>query len=74
MIEAILSFLGGSTLRMVWGEVSAYLTRKQDHQHEVERIRAVLVKLDRQIDRLTDRLGNAVTTRGRDRNASEGQP
>lgn len=39
MIEAILSFLGGSTLRMVWGEVSAYLTRKQDHQHEVERMR-----------------------------------
>jgi hypothetical protein len=39
MIEAILSFLGGSTLRMVWGEVSAYLTRKQDHQHEVERMK-----------------------------------
>lgn len=39
MIEAILSFLGGSTLRMVWGELSAYLTRKQDHQHEVERMK-----------------------------------
>lgn len=39
MIEAILSFLGGSTLRMVWGEVSAYLTRKQDHAHEVERMK-----------------------------------
>lgn len=39
MIEAILSFLGGSTLRMVWGEVSAFLTRKQDHEHEVERMR-----------------------------------
>lgn len=39
MIEAILSFLGGSTLRMVWGEVSAYLTRKQDHAHEAERMK-----------------------------------
>jgi len=39
MIEAILSFLGGSTLRMVWGEVSAFLSRKQDHAHEIERMR-----------------------------------
>lgn len=39
MIEAILSFLGGSTLRMIWGEVSAFITKKQDHQHEVERMR-----------------------------------
>lgn len=39
MIEAILSFLGGSTLRMIWGEVSAFITKKQDHQHEIERMR-----------------------------------
>ena len=39
MIEAILSFLGGSTLRMIWGEVSAFMTRKQDHKHEIERMK-----------------------------------
>lgn len=39
MIEAILSFLGGSVFRMVWGEVSAYFTRKQEHAQEVERMR-----------------------------------
>lgn len=39
MIEALLSFLGGSTLRMIWGEVSAFITKKQDHRHEVERMR-----------------------------------
>lgn len=39
MIEAVLSFLGGSVFRMVWGEVSAYFTRKQEHAQEVERMR-----------------------------------
>jgi len=39
MIEAVLSFLGGSTLRMIWGEVSAFLSKKQDHQHEIERMK-----------------------------------
>lgn len=39
MIEAILSFLGGSVFRMVWGEVSSYFTRKQEHAQEVERMR-----------------------------------
>lgn len=35
-MSAILSFLGGSVFRMVWGEVSHSLTKKQDHKHEVE--------------------------------------
>lgn len=39
MISAVLSFLGGSAFRMIWGEVSAYLTRRQDHEHELERMR-----------------------------------
>jgi hypothetical protein len=39
MIEALLSFLGGSAFRMIWGEVSSYFTKKQDHAHEVERMR-----------------------------------
>jgi hypothetical protein len=38
MFSAIISFLGGSVFRMVWGEFSSWLTKKQDHQHEVERM------------------------------------
>lgn len=37
---ALLSFLGGSAFRMVWGEVSAYFTRKQEHSQEIERMEA----------------------------------
>jgi len=39
MIEAVLSFLGGSAFRMVWGEVSAYFVKKQEHSQEIERMR-----------------------------------
>lgn len=39
MISAIISFLGGSVFRAVWGEVSAMLTARQDHRHEIERMR-----------------------------------
>ena len=39
MISAIISFLGGSAFRMVWGEVSNYLKNKQDHKQEVEMLR-----------------------------------
>jgi len=35
-MSAILSFLGGSVFRMMWGEVSAYVTKNQDHKHEKE--------------------------------------
>ena len=35
MISAIVSFLGGSVFRMVWGEVSSYLNKRQDHEHEL---------------------------------------
>lgn len=40
MISALLSFLGGSAFRMVWGEFSAWLTARQEHKHEIERMRA----------------------------------
>lgn len=36
---ALISFLGGSAFRMVWGELSAYLTRRQEHAHEIERMK-----------------------------------
>lgn len=39
MISALISFLGGSVFRMIWGEVSAWATARQDHAHEIERMR-----------------------------------
>ncbi|MFC5524003.1 hypothetical protein [Polaromonas jejuensis] len=39
MFSAIFSFLGGSVFRMIWGEVSAWYTAKQDHSFEIERMR-----------------------------------
>lgn len=39
MISALLSFLGGSVFRMIWGEVSAWITARQEHAHELERLR-----------------------------------
>jgi len=32
------SFLGGAAFRMVWGEVSAYFTKRQEHKFELERL------------------------------------
>lgn len=39
MISAILSFLGGSAFRMVWGEVAAWINKRQEHRMETERLR-----------------------------------
>lgn len=39
MIEALVSFLGGSVFRMIWGEVSAWYNKRQDHTFELERLR-----------------------------------
>lgn len=39
MISALISFFGGSVFRMIWGEVSAWWTKRQDHSHELERMR-----------------------------------
>jgi hypothetical protein len=38
MLEAVLSFLGGSAFRMIWGEVSSFFVRKQEHEQEVQRM------------------------------------
>lgn len=35
---ALFSFLGGSVFRMVWGSVSSWLDKQQDHKHELERL------------------------------------
>lgn len=39
MISALISFLGGSVFRMLWGEISSWLTKKQDHAYEMDRMR-----------------------------------
>jgi len=39
VISAILSFLGGSAFRMVWGEVAAWMNRRQEHAQELDRMR-----------------------------------
>ena len=39
MFSALFSFLGGSVFRMVWGEISAYMTAKQEHQQELDRMK-----------------------------------
>jgi hypothetical protein len=38
-MSAILSFLGGSAFRMIWGEVSAFFTARQSHRYELERLK-----------------------------------
>ena len=39
ILTTIFSFLGGATFRMLWGEIAAWLNKKQDHAHEVERMK-----------------------------------
>lgn len=39
MIATLLSFFGGSAFRMLWGELSAWFTARQEHQFELERLR-----------------------------------
>ena len=56
MLEAILSFLGGSFFRTVWGEVSAWYNKKQDQKFEIERMRLQSELDDRQHQRTQEAL------------------
>lgn len=38
MFSALFSFLGGSAFRMIWGEISSYFNKKQEHSQEMERM------------------------------------
>ena len=38
--SAMLNFLGGSAFRMIWGEVSSFVTARQEHKHELERMKS----------------------------------
>lgn len=40
ILSALLSFLGGSAFRMIWGEIAAWVNKQQDHAYELERLRA----------------------------------
>ncbi len=39
VISALISFLGGSVFRMLWGEISSWVTAKQEHSQEIEKMR-----------------------------------
>lgn len=39
MLTSLLAFFGGSVFRMLWGELAAIWTRRQEHQYEIERIK-----------------------------------
>lgn len=39
MITSIISFLGGSVFRMLFGEITAWMTKKQDHSQELDRMK-----------------------------------
>jgi hypothetical protein len=39
MITSLISFFSGSLFRMIWGEISGFITARQDHKHEIERMR-----------------------------------
>jgi hypothetical protein len=47
MLTALFTFLGGSVFRMIWGELSSWINKKQDHSHELERMRLELELEDR---------------------------
>lgn len=45
MIATLISFFGGTAFRMLWGEISAFLNKRQDHKFEIERL-ALQAKMD----------------------------
>lgn len=39
MFSALFSFLGGSVFRMIWGELSSFIEKKQEHNQQIEMMR-----------------------------------
>lgn len=35
LFSALISFFGGSAFRMIWGEISSFITKVQDHEQEL---------------------------------------
>lgn len=52
MFEALFSFLGGSVFRMVWGEVASWMSKRQEHAHELERMQLQVQIEDKQHERM----------------------
>jgi hypothetical protein len=48
---ALLSFLGGNVFRMLFGEISAWITKLQDHKQEMERLKFQAEQDDKQHER-----------------------
>jgi len=38
MLTSLIAFLGGSVFRMIWGELSSFITKRQDHAQEMDRM------------------------------------
>ena len=51
MLSGLLSFLGGSAFRMLWGEASAFLNKRQDHEHEMALLTLQATIDDKRADR-----------------------
>lgn len=56
MISALISFLGGSVFRMIWGELSSFFNKKQDHEHELAMMQAQAAFEDRAHERNLENL------------------
>lgn len=39
ILSSIFSFFGGSVFRMLWGEISSFITAKQQHTQEMDRLK-----------------------------------
>jgi hypothetical protein len=48
MLASLVAFLGGSVFRMIWGEVAAFMTKRQDHEQEL-----ALLKVQSEADQKT---------------------
>jgi hypothetical protein len=55
-MSALLSFLGGSVFRMIFGEISSFFTKKQDHDQEMARMRLQAEVADKDHARMLENL------------------
>lgn len=53
MFTALISFFGGSVFRMIWGEFSSWITKRQDHAQELDLLRLQEVQAAAQHERNT---------------------
>lgn len=56
MLSGILSFIGGGAFRAIWGEVASFVSKQQDHKHELEAMQIQADIADKVHAREMDRL------------------